>query len=141
MKKFLLVILILSTNLAISQKLNKETLIGQWTVQKVTISDEKLPNEDKQMIEILKQGFLNSNFDFKSDGKFTIEFQEDAPEFMDELTILNNKDWKFNEIEQLISIGTHDDNYNHMRIYVQNKDGKFIFAFSDTPLIMEMIKK
>ncbi len=133
--------IVFTINIVIGQEINKETLVGEWTVIHVITSSNNLTKEEKQFFETIKKGFINSKFNFKPNGKFFLELKKGIPDFMKQFAIMNNKDWKFNEREKLISIGTRSDNYNHMRIYVRKQEGRIYFVFNDTPLILEMRKK
>lgn len=142
MKYFsLLAVLVLMASLASAQKIDKNTITGQWTVKDVIITATGLSGEEKKMMDVMKKGFMNSTFSFAANGKFTIALQAGAPEVMKGLKFLNNIDWKFKEEEQLIMAGTADDHYNHLRLYVKNDSGKTLFIFNDTPLALEVTRQ
>jgi hypothetical protein len=54
---------------------------------------------------------------------------------MKEMNFLNGKDWSYNQEKRELEIGD-----NHLVMFVKEENGKFFFAFSDTPIILEMVK-
>ncbi len=131
---------ILTIQSSLCQTVSQPDVTGVWTVTQATM-DQNLSAKEKQMMELMKKGFVNSTFQFKADGKFFIVFPKDAPAFMEEMKFLNNQNWIFNQEDQLILIGTKADNYSIMQLYVKKTEGKYLFVMSDTPMILEMVKK
>lgn len=131
---------ILTIQSTFCQTIEQQDITGTWTVTQAMI-DPKISLKEKEMMELMKKSLLNSTLQFKENGKFFITFSKEAPAFMDEMKTLNNKDWKFDKDDQLILTGNKEGNYNHLRLYVKKTDGKFLFAMSDAPIILEMVKK
>lgn len=135
------VLLVLITiNFAVGQEVSKQMLTGKWHVVQVATSDKNLTSDVEQSMEYIKKGLMNAKLNFQSNGKFTIELHKNAPDSMTDLKFLNNKDWKYNPVEKLISVGTQEDDFNHLRMYVKKEGGKIYFAFNDTPLTLEVKK-
>jgi len=57
-----------------AQSLTENEIIGKWTVSQINVL-MKLPDDQKKMIEIMKEAILRSKFEFKSDNTFEFEFE------------------------------------------------------------------
>lgn len=87
-------------------------------------------------MEVLKKGFLNSRFIFKTDGIFNLILPKGSPAVLNELDFLNNQKWFFYPDKVMISIGTLKENL--MQIFVKKQNGNLIFLIHETPLALEM---
>ena len=117
------------------QDLQKTELVGKWITTDLTMVLGKAKPKNEKIIDELKKGFLNSEFNFKENGKFYIKFQKDKPSFMSELTFLNNQNWKFENNQA--KIGTEKDNYSSMHILVQKRGEKMYFIIPGMRLEMK----
>lgn len=125
---------------AYCQALEQKDITGKWTVTQAMIDPSVSPKE-KEMMELMKKGLIHSTLEFRENGKFYITFPKDAPAFMKEMKVLNNKDWIFNKEKQQVATGTKEDKYNELQLFVKKRDGKFWFIMSDTPIVLEMVKQ
>ncbi|MEH0154721.1 hypothetical protein V6R21_11320 [Limibacter armeniacum] len=141
-KKLLVVLLVLMANVAMAQKVDQSALVGKWIVKGTGSPVEQLPPDVKQVMDMMRDGFMYAKFEFKADGNFSLEFQESASDMMKELIpVMSNSKWKFDGQTQMLMIGTESDHYNHMRMSVMQQQGKYFFAFNDTPIVLEMEKQ
>ena len=117
-------LLFLGSSPLFSQELTKDAFIGSWKVVDSQILPEikqELDENGKKIMEQMRASFMGTLFNFTIDGKFTIQFVSIA-ELNKELEFLNNTNWKIQD-GQMIVIGTEDDNYSLMGIYVLMKEG------------------
>ncbi len=131
---------LLILSLLLTLKINAQTfkeneIVGTWTVLKVQFSNDKISNEKKQMVEMLKESFLKSKFIFKADYNFTFDFS------FDEMRIKNGH-WKFNPTTNTILIQDWKDKEKNnsvlMEIVMKKVGEKIIFELSETMLSLEM---
>jgi len=140
MKSLIVCLCILSAIPAFSQNLKKADLIGKWTAKTVTIPEMRMEDEQMQIMESLKDGFVNSSYTFHPDGTFNLDFTNGIPAFMKELEFVNNTSWKFNESNSIMSIGTEKDNYTLMGIIVRRDKGQMYFVLEESPFTLEMVQ-
>lgn len=142
MKQFILTIATLLTYFSVlAQNVLPDKIKGEWTVKSVKLTADMGLDEDQlEMMESLKNGFINSKFSFNSDNTFQFKMSERVPAFMEELKFLDNKKWKIDQKSGKIVVGTEEDQYSLMSIFVKNQDGKIFFLLDETPLLLEMIK-
>ncbi|HNP18889.1 MAG TPA: hypothetical protein PKL31_10675 [Fulvivirga sp.] len=135
MKKttFTILILLFATSTFCQNSTNVE-FTGVWTVKNATIS-KGLDSEVHNMMQMMKEAFINSQFIFRKDGKFELKLKENAPEIIKELTFLNGQNWIYDPEKTKLEVGN-----NHLVMFVEKQNGKYYFAFSDTPIILEMEK-
>lgn len=118
-----------------AQQCTENEIIGTWSVIKVQFLSDKIPNDKKQMIEMLKESFLKSKFIFKTDHNFTFDFS------FDEMRIKNGH-WKFNPTTNSILIQNWNDKEKNnsalMEIFIKKVSDKIIFELSETMLSLEM---
>lgn len=139
-KNLILLLLFISVGIQ-AQSLDKEYLIGTWTVDKVSVPEMDIETEQKAVFKQLKDDFEESIFTFHSDGTFNLELKKGVPEFMEELKFLNNTRWKFEEDNSSIFIGTEKDNYSLARILIMVKQETVFFLMEETPFLFTMKKK
>ena len=135
-KEILLLCLFLTIGLQTkAQQFSENEIIGTWSVIKVQFLSDKIPNDKKQMIEMLKESFLKSKFIFKADHNFTFDFS------YDEMRIENGH-WKFNPTTGSILIQDWKDkdknNTGLMEIIVKKNGDKIIFELSETMLSIDV---
>ena len=135
-KEILLLCLFLTIGLQTkAQQFTENEIIGTWSVIKVQFLSDKIPNDKKQMIEMLKESFLKSKFIFKADHNFTFDFS------YDEMRIENGH-WKFNPTTGSILIQDWKDkdknNTGLMEIIVKKNGDKIIFELSETMLSIDV---
>ena len=135
-KEILLLCLFLTIGLQTkAQQFTENEIIGTWSVIKVQFLSDKIPNDKKQMIEMLKESFLKSKFIFKADHNFTFDFS------YDEMRIENGH-WKFNPTTGSILIQDWKDkdknNTGLMEIIVKKNGDKIIFELSETMLSFDV---
>lgn len=118
----------------------KSEITGHWKVAAILSAERKLSAEQQNVMQEFMEIFMQSEYHFHEDGAFDIVFHKDIPEFMSDLTALNNTLWTYDNDVGLIEIGTPDDGYSMMRIFVRYEREKLYFLIHDTPLIMEMQK-
>ncbi|HEY5751228.1 MAG TPA: hypothetical protein VIU12_34435 [Chryseolinea sp.] len=118
------------------EPLTKEAIAGEWLCREVT----SLPDdpETKAAMEVMKEGFLNSRFIFKTDGIFILIFPPGSPAVLKGMDFLNNRKWYFYPDESVISIGTLKENL--MQIFAKEHNGNMIFLIRDIPLALRMEK-
>ena len=113
---------------------------GEWIVQGVELTSEMgLADEQLQMLNSLKNGFLNSRFTFNKDQSFRLHFPENIPPFIEELRFLDNKKWKMDN--RVILIGTGDDNYSLMGIEIVTRNKKAYFSLQESLFLLEVVRK
>lgn len=135
MKNFITLLVLTICTVSFGQNLQKTELVGKWMTNELVIDlGDEIP-KDENIIKELKKGFLNSEFDFKENGKFYIKFPSDKPVFMGELAFLNNQNWKLESNK--IKIGTKEDQYSSMHILVQKANGKTYFIIPGMRLEMK----
>lgn len=130
MKQLILVLSFLFFNSTFSQD-----FIGTWKVKE--ISDSK---ETEAMKKMLSDIFLNSEFTFTSDKKFQFVTPNKSRESNEFTKGFSNKSWILNPKNQLISIGSKNDNYTILGIYYKEIDGKMYFQLQEFNYIFKMEK-
>ncbi|MCH2032294.1 MAG: hypothetical protein MK202_02145 [Tenacibaculum sp.] len=134
MKKIITLFILTICTIGFGQNIKKTELIGKWTTNDLIIDFGDTKPKNENIIRELKKGFLNSEFDFRENGKFYIKFPNDKPTFMGELAFLNDRNWKLENNQ--IKVGTKEDNYNLMHILVQKANGKIYFIIPGMRLEM-----
>lgn len=136
MKNIITLLILTFISTSFGQNIKKPELIGKWTTKNITIDFKDAKPKSQKVIEGLKKGFLNSEFDFKENGKFYLKLPNDRPAFMEELTSLNDKNWKLKNNQ--IKLGTDENNLNLMFIKIKKINGKVFFVIPGMKL--EMVK-
>jgi len=135
MKKYIVVFaLLLISNSIISQTIKEEEIYGTWKVQK------NLTTTTNPSFKDIIEGFLSSTFRFEENGAFKLNSPNKSTIFLMTLEMTKNKKWKFDNGWQLIQIGSDQDSFSIMGIYVKKSSGKIIFQVSESELQFEMIK-
>lgn len=118
-------------------------IIGKWTVKNATLMEidgMQLGKKEKEMLDSVKNGFINSIFIFNADKTFLLKPDKDAPRFMNELFFINNKMWKCNPDKGSILIGTNEDNFSLMEIKKQVQAKETVFIILEVPFILNVVK-
>ena len=130
-----LIVLLLISWYSYGQRSVDQEFTGKCAVKEVTIA-KGLNSEVQNMMMVMKNGFTDSQFIFGSDGKFKIQLKENAPSMMKEMTsFLNGRNWVYDRDKKELEVGN-----NELLMFVEQKDGKYYFEFSDTPITLEMDK-
>ena len=133
----LLVLCFLGPSLAAGQTFNREQIIGVWTSKEVSFTNlvGQTPVENT-VAEKTRRGLINSQFIFKSNGLFFLQLPANAPVEFRELESMNNKMWHIRSKEQMVFVGSLDENLIAIDIKIVN--GSHYFFIQDTPLILKM---
>ncbi|MCC5930838.1 MAG: hypothetical protein JJU28_16455 [Cyclobacteriaceae bacterium] len=131
---------LLLSNVGFAQWKLRSEITGHWKVAGILSAERSLSKEQQTLMQEFMDVFIQSEYYFHEDGAFDIIFHKELPEIMFDLKSLNKTLWKYDAEIGLIEIGTPDDGYSMMRIFVRDEDGKLYFLIHDTPLIMEMQK-
>ena len=139
-------LLVLVTSSLFSQQMPEETITGSWKVVDSKINLQLVPDlkagkdsvQQKKM-EQMRMSFIGTVFHFNAGNDFTIEFSGKYPEFTKELEFLNHRKWKIVS-EQVVAIGTNEDNYSLMKIVTGSNQGKNYFILNESPFVLEVIK-
>ena len=130
---FLVVIFAIQLN---GQTLTKTDIVGNWTVIKLN-NLTKLPDEQKQTMDMLRNAFLKSKFEFKADGNFSFDFE------LEEMRIKDGH-WKYNELTKSFIIQDWKDKDTDesvlMEIFTKKVDNKILFLLTESFFTLEMKK-
>ena len=141
MKSIILSIIILFGTFHLNgQKLTKDAFLGTWKVvdtQIISEMTEEMDENGKIILQQMRDGFIGTVFNFKSNGEFDLKFRSTIPGFMKELETANNTNWQI-EDGRMIVIGTKEDGYSLMGIMVGVKDDKKFFIIDESPFILEV---
>jgi len=117
-----------------AQTLTDKTIVGKWSVTKVTELTE-IPVGQEKTMEMLKIAFLKSKFEFKADHNFTFDFE------FDEMQIKNGH-WKYNDVTKSFVIqawkNKDTDKWKLMEIYTKKEGAKILFLLSESFFTLEM---
>jgi hypothetical protein len=127
---------------AYTQNLSSDKLIGEWLVKNVQVlPDVKLQGEEAARAEQFSKGFIGATFIFKTNKTFDLVIAKDAPSFMHQLKMPIGTQWKYNGQKSLIAVGTEEDRYNLMSIYVKSGESRTYFILDESPFLVEVTKK
>lgn len=118
-KALILFIFITTCTISYGQYVKEKTLIGKWSVTKVTSPIDKMnwpASEMKDVIE-MKKAFHNAVFEFKKNGDFFSKFAVESS-YSKGFKKINGKNWKFT-LEEII-IGKLTDKGENMTFYIKN---------------------
>lgn len=124
-----------------AQTITQSEVVGTWTAIDGKVTSAELPADVKQMMAMMIDGFKESTWTFNENGTFRIKFKENLSPVMEEMKFLDNKLWKFNNSNNLIQIGTKEDNYNHLVLTTKKTDSGMNIYFSDTPIYLTLKKE
>jgi len=119
------------------QTFNREQIIGTWTAKEVSFTEPMGQTPaDKATVEKTRRGLVNSQFIFKPNGLFLLQLPANAPTEFRELELMNDKMWHIKSKEQMVFVGSLDEDL--MTINVKLANGFYYFRIRDTPLILKM---
>ena len=133
MKKILLILLFISLSVN-SQSFSEKELFGIWKVDKL----EKKPTAPE--FAILLDGFINSTFNFDKNYKFELKTSKNSEIFSMVTEMTNSKSWKFDKNSNHIKIGSSNDNFSIMGIFVKKENNKIYFNLEESGIIFLMKK-
>jgi len=120
-----------------AQSLTENEIIGKWTVSQINVL-MKLPDDQKKMIEIMKEAILRSKLEFKSDNTFEFEFE------LEKMRIQNGH-WKYNDITKSFIIQAWDNkdtnDWKLMEIFTRREGNKIIFQIRELFVDLVMNKE
>lgn len=126
MKNIFLALFLFCSVITFGQHMESSQITGKWTVVKATPTDATA-NDNQVVMNQLQKGFENALFEMKEGGNFYATFPVNAPEFVQELSFLNNKNWEWEKDANKIKVGTTADNYSLMHIVVTPAGDKTFF--------------
>ncbi len=130
-----LIFLITLSSSIFGQVNNENELIGKWKVEKII----KKPTNPQ--LKPLTEGFEKSTFDFKENKNFEISTTNSSELFeMMMLKVLYGTKWKFEKEKQLIKIGTKNDKFTSIWLFVKKENGSLFFNLDETELTFLMKK-
>jgi hypothetical protein len=135
-----ILLIFIQCHLGLAQWKPRSEISGHWKVASILSAERSLSTEQQSIMQNFMDVFMQSEYHFHDDGAFDIFFHSEIPEFMSDLKSLNKTLWTYDADIGLIEIGTPDDGYSMMRIFVRYEGDKLYFLIHDTPLIMEMQK-
>ncbi|HEX6226082.1 MAG TPA: hypothetical protein VFZ52_16805 [Chryseolinea sp.] len=138
MKRILIIgFCLLDVLVANSQSFGREDIIGVWTSREVSFAKNKghAPVENTT-VEKMKRGLINAQFIFRSNGLFFLKLPANAPTEFRELEAMNNKMWHIRSKEQMVFVGSLDEDL--MMINVKQLNGRCYFFIQDSPLVLKM---
>jgi hypothetical protein len=113
----------------------KQDVIGKWTVAKVTIHAD--PEYGRpETVKQLEKMFLQTKFQFNSDGTCQVESPEK------EIEVKKGR-WIYNEKKKSIDISGAAPNGQTgllMEINISTKNNKWFFGMDETPVQLEVQK-
>lgn len=122
------------------QEIKTSWITGDWRVEKATHRSSQLDEEQKQMMQMVLNGFTNSIFSFKASGQFNLRFNDQLKGMMKELYFLENAKWKTNKELTEIQIGTKEDNFSLMGLDVKKEGNTVFFLIQESTIKLEMKK-
>jgi antitoxin component YwqK of YwqJK toxin-antitoxin module len=112
MKKLtVLFILVASITISYGQSLTEKTIIGKWSVTKVTSPIDKmnLPESNMKEVIAMKKAFHNAVFEFKRNGEFFSKYTVENS-YNNSFKKLDGKNWKLDLENELITIMDKETN-------------------------------
>jgi len=136
MKQALLVIVFfIATQLLYAQLPPRDSLVGKWICKEVKMLDDpSLKTEDPKVVAQMTNVFIKSVFDFNSNGKFNLKFDQSVPKEISQGSEFLNKNWTVDLAKGYIRIGEAKENI--AQIYVKQNNNKTFFIIQDIPVLM-----
>ncbi|MDP4238537.1 MAG: hypothetical protein Q8904_03580 [Bacteroidota bacterium] len=129
---FLILMLVFSLQTK-AQELTENDIIGKWSVVQINVLT-KLPEGQKKTIDLLKEAFLRSTFEFNPDNSFVFDFE------LEKMKIQNGH-WKYNDYKKSFIIQDWKDkdttNWKLMEIFPKRSGNQVIFQLPE--LFIELI--
>jgi hypothetical protein len=138
MKKVLIIILwLISPLLSSGQPFTRDQVVGVWTSREVSFAKAVGHGSvEKTTADKMKRGLINAQFIFRPNGLFFLKLPANAPIEFRELESMNNKMWHIRSKEQMLFVGSLDEDL--MMINVKITNGSYYFLIEDTPLVLKM---
>jgi hypothetical protein len=138
MKKVLIMILwLISPLLSSGQPFTRDQVVGVWTSREVSFAKAVGHGSvEKTTVDKMKRGLINAQFIFRPNGLFFLKLPASAPIEFRELESMNNKMWHIRSKEQMLFVGSLDEDL--MMINVKITNGSYYFLIEDTPLVLKM---
>jgi len=133
MKKTFIILLFISLSVN-SQNFTENQLFGIWKVDKL----EQKPTAPE--FAMLLDGFINSTFNFDKNHKFELKTSKNSEIFSMITEMTNSKSWKFDKNSNHIKIGSSNDNFSIMGIFVKKENDKIYFNLEESGIIFLMKK-
>ena len=138
--KFLLILIAIAISLFThAQSLDETKLLGTWTAIEIETTPFKI-NQGNQVIKNLKNILYKSTYTFDSKGKFKLILKNNSSDFMSELNYINNLNWKLDQNNTHISIGTAKDKFSLMGLFIITKGNEIFFQIEESPFLMNVKK-
>lgn len=136
MKNILLIFLLVACYPIFAQEITADSLKGEWICREVILTEAVTDSQMKAIMNMMKKGFVNARFIFRSDGILNFKLAKEAPAEMAELVFLDNKKWKYVPETRMIMIHPQI-----MDIEVKREAGFLNFLLEETPLMLRMERK
>jgi hypothetical protein len=125
---------------AAKAQLSPNELAGDWRVEEVATAANN-PYAENPKLDSLKAGFVDAHFVFKKDGNFRLLFPSAIPAYLKELFSFGKISWKYDAATGHAEIGTKEDHYSDMGMYVRRQDSATYFYLEESPFIFRMKKQ
>lgn len=140
--KLVLALILLLTNSRhiLAQTLKSEDIVGTWKVVNAELNAEvkkELDAAGLKKAEQMRVAFIGTLFTFNANHVFNIKFPPNSPDFINELTFLNNNKWKIDNQGNIL-VGSEKDGYSLMRMQVYTQGGKKYLVMEETFLVLEI---
>ena len=120
-----------------AQSLTENEIVGRWSVLQINVLT-RLPEGQQKTIDLLKEAFLRSKFEFNADNSFTFDFE------LDKMRIQNGH-WKYNDITKSFIIQDWKDkdtnDWKLLEIFTKREGDKIIFQIHDLFIELTMNKE
>lgn len=130
MKQLILVISFLFFNYSFSQD-----VIGSWKVKEISES-----NESEERKKMLSDIFLNSEFTFTTDKKFKFFTPNKSRASLELTNGFSNTSWILDSKNQVIKVGSKNDNYSILIVLYKEIDGVMYFLLHEFNYVFKMEK-
>lgn len=131
-KLILLIFLTLLCGVINAQEID---IVGKWKVKEI-ISPTEVDNEN---IQNMMDGFQEGSFHLNKDHSIKITSANPTKGFRYLTMMANDASWNYKD--NLITLADKKTKGLIMKILVSIKEGKTIFSFEETNLILEVIKE
>ena len=136
MKKFIVLLIFLSSTIIVAQNIDRDSIIGSWKV----VGIEKSPN--KVNFKSVVDGYRKATFQLKKDSTMVLKSDSSNAIFSYILKSVKKASWIVND--STVLVGNEKNKYSIMRIKVsKNKNGTFFNLSADErlPLVLKMEKQ
>ena len=120
-----------------AQSLTENEIVGRWSVLEINVLT-RLPEGQQKTIDLLKEAFLRSKFEFKADNSFTFDFE------LNKMRIQNGH-WKYNDSTKSFIIQDWKDkdtnDWKLLEIFTKREGDKITFQIHDLFIELTMNKE